>query len=183
MFGRKKKKKEEAAVSTEVKDTTNSKIIDPEDTKTAVEMGTQVAVSNGTENATAESSAESSEVVVASAPRKKSKKKKKDEEVEVPLTWREGRALKKAKYDKIASKFNTAFVLKNKKTGQVAEVRAASSFHACNIIGWKPNKVKVIETKVIMPTEEEVAKQKDGPANTISSQSDVITQELPPGMK
>jgi len=75
-----------------------------------------------------------------------------------PLTHKEAKALKRSNYEKISSKFNTAYVLQNKKTGQIVELRAASSFHACNIIGWKPNRVVVIEQKVI---KEEVQESKE----------------------
>ena len=64
-----------------------------------------------------------------------------------PITWKEIKHLKRAKYDTIKDNFKTAYVLLNKKTGQIVEVNAASSFHACNIIGWKSKKVKVLETK------------------------------------
>jgi hypothetical protein len=66
-----------------------------------------------------------------------------------PLTQRELKYLKRAKYDEIAGKFKKAFVLKNRRTGQIAEIRAASAFHACNILGWKPNRAALIETKII----------------------------------
>jgi len=66
-----------------------------------------------------------------------------------PLTFKEMKALKKSNYEKIEEekKFKTTFVLKNKKTNQVAEIRAASSFHACSLIGWRPNKVIVLKEK------------------------------------
>lgn len=64
-----------------------------------------------------------------------------------PITSREIKYLKRARYDKIHDKFKNAYVLLNKRTGQIAEINAASSMHACNIIGWKPNKVKVLEVK------------------------------------
>ena len=74
----------------------------------------------------------------------------KEEEVieeEPTIGWKEFRALKKSKYEKIAHKFDKIFVLLNKKTGVMVEIRAASSFHACNIIGWRPNHVVVQEVK------------------------------------
>ena len=61
-----------------------------------------------------------------------------------PLTRKEAKHLKRAKYNPNDNKFNTSYVIKNTKTGQIVEIRAASSFHACNIIGWKPNKVVVL---------------------------------------
>jgi hypothetical protein len=70
------------------------------------------------------------------------------EDVEVPsITWKEYKALKKAKYDKIRDKYDTAYVIQNKKTGQAVEIRAASAFMACKIIGWKYKQCKLIETK------------------------------------
>ena len=60
------------------------------------------------------------------------------------LTRREAKYLKRASYDPNNTKFNTAYVLRNKRTGQIVEIRAASSFHACNIIGWKINRVSLL---------------------------------------
>jgi len=77
------------------------------------------------------------------------KKKKKGVPQDAPLTWKEERALKKARYNEIFPKFKKAYVLRNKRTGQIAEIRAASSFHACNIIGWKMRKVEVLEIKEV----------------------------------
>jgi len=88
-----------------------------------------------------------------------------------PLTYKEARALKKAKYHKVAPKFNTAYLLKNIRTGQIVELRAASSTHACNIIGWKPRKVRILETKII-----------EDPKIT-TNQSEVAKEELPPGLR
>jgi len=70
------------------------------------------------------------------------------EEVKIPpITWREIKYLKKAKYHEVKDNFTKAYILLNKRTGQIVEVNAASSFHACNIIGWKARKVRVLETK------------------------------------
>jgi hypothetical protein len=60
------------------------------------------------------------------------------------------RALKKSRYETDMldnPRCTKAYLLKNKKTGQIVELRAFSSFHACNLIGWKPNKVVVLEEK------------------------------------
>jgi len=68
-----------------------------------------------------------------------------EEEQQPTITIKELKALKRSRYDKIAEKFQYAYVLKNKRTGLVVEIRAASSVHACNIIGWKPRHAKLIE--------------------------------------
>lgn len=75
--------------------------------------------------------------------------KAKDVESLPPLTSKEYRALKKAKYGSIANKYNQAFLLRNKKTGQVVEIRAVGSYHACRIIGWKPQQVTLLQTRTI----------------------------------
>lgn len=82
------------------------------------------------------------------------KEEEKTEEIP-PITFRELKALKKARYDKIFNKFKTAYLLKNTKTGQIVEIRAASSFHACNIIGWRKNHVAVISTKEVVDETEQ----------------------------
>lgn len=74
--------------------------------------------------------------------------KKKEEQPEIPpLTYKEMKALKRARYEQDImnnSNFKKAYVLQNTRTGQMASIRAASSFHACNIIGWKVNRVKLL---------------------------------------
>ena len=61
------------------------------------------------------------------------------------ITWKDIKALKRSKYFKIKDKYDKAFVLSHNKTGAIVEIQAASSFHACNIIGWRPRHTKVIE--------------------------------------
>jgi len=39
------------------------------------------------------------------------------------------------------------YVIRNKKTGKIAEIRAASPVHACGLIGWRPRHTVVLETK------------------------------------
>lgn len=74
-------------------------------------------------------------------------KQEKVEEIP-PLLQKDFKALKRSRYEEIHHRFNTAYVIKNKKTGQIAEIRAASAVHAANLIGWRPNRVKLIETKI-----------------------------------
>ncbi len=52
--------------------------------------------------------------------------------------------LKKNNYEKIYNKFDKSFVLKNKKTGAILEIRALTSIHACKLIGWNPKKTRLI---------------------------------------
>jgi len=75
-----------------------------------------------------------------------------EEEQPAPLTFKEAKALKRSRYeDKIAhnSNFKKSYIIRNKKTNQVVEVRAASPLHAANIIGWRARTVEVLETKDI----------------------------------
>ncbi len=71
-----------------------------------------------------------------------------DEEQQVPveLTRNDYKSLKHTKYFELKDKYNTAFILKNKKTGAVAAIQASSSVHACSFIGWRPKNVTVIDT-------------------------------------
>jgi len=70
-----------------------------------------------------------------------------------PLTMKEIKALKRARYEDTANNFNKAYVIQNKRTGQIVEIRAASSVHAANIIGWRPRHVNLIEVKEIKESE------------------------------
>lgn len=65
--------------------------------------------------------------------------------------FKEFKALKRARYNEVAPRFNKVFVLRKVKTEQVVELRAASSYHACKMIGWKPNDVRLVEEKEFKP--------------------------------
>jgi hypothetical protein len=81
-----------------------------------------------------------------------------EEQAQPSITMKELKALKRAGYDKIVDQFPMAYVLKNKKTGLVVQIQAASSYHACNIIGWRARHVQlldVIDTKKKENTAEE----------------------------
>lgn len=97
-----------------------------------------------------------------SAPQafKKSIAEAEEEQQQPTISIKDIKALKRSNYSKIADKFQFAYVIKNKKTGLVVEIRAASSVHACNIIGWRPKQVKLIE---IIDT-----KKKENAANAVS---------------
>lgn len=68
-----------------------------------------------------------------------------------PLTYREIKSLKRARYEEVSKNptFKNVYVIRNTKTNQMVEIRAASSFHACKIIGWKPNRVRVVSVAEI----------------------------------
>lgn len=78
-------------------------------------------------------------------PFKKSIAEMEEEQRQPTITIKELKALKRARYSDIANKFRYAYVLRNKKTGLVVELRAASSLHACNMIGWRKNNARLIE--------------------------------------
>ena len=64
-----------------------------------------------------------------------------------PLTIREAKYLKRSRYEtKIRNNpiYKKMFVIENKRTGQIVQLRASTAYHACNIIGWKARKVRVI---------------------------------------
>jgi len=68
-------------------------------------------------------------------------------EEEVPsLTMKDFRWLKKSNYEEERKKYSTTYVLKHK-TGKVAELKASTPFHACQMIKWKPNQCKVIDVR------------------------------------
>jgi hypothetical protein len=84
-----------------------------------------------------------------------SKNDEENEAVEtVPLGWREAKALKRSKYSEKQSSYKTEFILANKKTGQIAEIKGISFLHACNSIGWRDRHVQVLEIKEVVTEEE-----------------------------
>jgi len=61
-----------------------------------------------------------------------------------PIGPREVKALNRNNYEKVSQNFDKLFLIQNKKTQQIVELRAASSVHACNLIGWRPKNVIVL---------------------------------------
>ena len=89
---------------------------------------------------------------------------------EEPVIGRnEIRALRRSKYDEIANKFDKIFTLSHK-SGKIVEIRAASSVHACKIIGWRPRHVKVVEVK----SYKELQKEKETSMSSGSSKDQII---------
>lgn len=80
---------------------------------------------------------------------KQEQKQEKKQVIIPPIGPREIRALNDNRYEKISKNFDRIFLIQNKRTQQIVELRAASSFHACTLIGWRPRHVKVIEEKSI----------------------------------
>ena len=69
---------------------------------------------------------------------------------EIALDGKDQKWLKKNKYNEICNRFSKIFVLQNKKhPSKIAELRAASPVHACSLIHWKPNQVRIIEIKEV----------------------------------
>ena len=115
-------------------------------TETTSETTSEIkAVECSHDNCTCEHGNENIDVVI------KPTEPQQQEKVEIPpLTFKEMKSLKKARYQENImnnAMFKNAYLLLNKKTGQMAEIRAASSCHACNIIGWKLNQVKLISAR------------------------------------
>ena len=83
-----------------------------------------------------------------------------DHENKKEIGPREFRYLKKANYKKISGKFKKIFVIKNTRTGAVVELKGASSFHVCKMIGWKPTQVRLIEEKNVPDEIEKIEEEK-----------------------
>jgi hypothetical protein len=56
--------------------------------------------------------------------------------------------LKKNNYEKIKDNYTNKFLIHNIKTGVVLEINAASSYHACNLVGWKSHQVKILNPNI-----------------------------------
>ena len=57
----------------------------------------------------------------------------------------EFKAMKKQDYQKNKSQIDTSYVIQNKKTGQIVEIKAISSLSAAKTVGWRPRHVKVLQ--------------------------------------
>ncbi|MFW5803995.1 MAG: hypothetical protein ACOCWG_02070 [bacterium] len=67
---------------------------------------------------------------------------------DIPLTRKDMKAMKRSRYSEKSDGYKYTFVVKNKKTGQIAELNASSPLQATNFIGWRPRHVKILETKI-----------------------------------
>jgi len=64
-----------------------------------------------------------------------------------PIGPKEIRSLNRHNYEKVSQNFDKIFLIRNRRTNQIVELRAASSAHACTMIGWKPKHVRLMEEK------------------------------------
>lgn len=100
---------------------------------------------------------------------------------QMQLTRKEMVSLKHHNYKEAVKKFDKSFVVLNKRTGMVVEMRAASAWHAITMISWKHKHCRILQ--VIDHTEEKVEIEEvvinspnylgPGPVN----QAEVITLE------
>jgi len=55
--------------------------------------------------------------------------------------------LKMNRYSELSPGWKTVYIIKNVKfDNKVAEIRATSFIHACNLIGWRPRQVELISS-------------------------------------
>lgn len=54
------------------------------------------------------------------------------------VSFKDSQNLKKNRYFEIKDKYETAYILQNKKTGRIVEIKAATPYHAMRLVGWKP---------------------------------------------
>ena len=145
-----------------------------EDKEEAPAVKTEVKATDGS-GASVDESKDQVDVVLDSQ-RLKEQEEQKQPEINA-VSWREMKALKRAKYDKVAPKCDKSYILLNKKFGMMIEIRGFSSVHACNMVGWKPRHVKIVEEKDVEPegTPETTAHEETAHEET--------KRELPPGLQ
>lgn len=61
------------------------------------------------------------------------------------ITKKDFTNLKRNDYERVREKYKTNYVIENLKTKQIVELTAASSVHACNLIGWRPKNCRIID--------------------------------------
>ncbi len=66
----------------------------------------------------------------------------------ITIDGKDYKYLKKNKYDQVRQQFKKTFVLQHKHDSKkIVELRAASPTHACKLIHWKPNQVRLLAVK------------------------------------
>ena len=66
--------------------------------------------------------------------------------------WQQHKARKRLQsinYNEKSKKYKNSYILQHKKSGLIAEIRAASSLHACRMLNWNPKRVRLLSTKII----------------------------------
>jgi hypothetical protein len=71
--------------------------------------------------------------------------KKIDKKPEAHVGHDEFKAMKKSKYNEQKDEINTSYVIQNKKTGKIVEVKAKSAVLAARTVGWRPRHIKVLQ--------------------------------------
>ena len=80
------------------------------------------------------------------------------EEATPVLSMKEVKALMHSKYEEKAPLYKKSFVIKNKRTGMIVELRAISHVQAAHFIGWRPRHTILIKEKDITVEVEAQAK-------------------------
>jgi hypothetical protein len=62
-----------------------------------------------------------------------------------PLTLKELKALKRSKYMQKKDSFDKAFIIRNKRTGQIVEINATNAYQAAGFVGWRPRHIETLE--------------------------------------
>ena len=61
------------------------------------------------------------------------------------ISKKEYNSLKAHKYEEAVKKYKTSYTVMNTKTGLIVEMKAASSLHACTMIGWRAKNCKILK--------------------------------------
>ena len=61
------------------------------------------------------------------------------------ISLKDVKSLKRSKYFDNKDKYKQAFILKNNRSGAVAEIQALSAQHACKMIGWRVRQVSILD--------------------------------------
>ena len=52
-------------------------------------------------------------------------------------------------YSEHKDEYPFKYILRNVKNGRMVEIKATSSFHAANLVGWRPRHVQVVSKKAV----------------------------------
>jgi len=81
--------------------------------------------------------------------------KKVDKEPEVHVGAKEFKAMKKSKYDNKKDEIDTSYVIRNKRTDQIVEVKAKSAILAAKTVGWRPRHTVVLQVNKLSENAED----------------------------
>jgi len=98
----------------------------------------------------------------------------KEDKIPMVLNWKEQKSLRLNGYEKKSVRYDKSFVIKNKRTGMIIELKAASAVQAANFVGWRPRHTILVKEKDIR-----IEKEAQGKIDDVNAQLELQKENCP----